>query len=155
LTTLPPLLPSNPTESTSKLWFKRHWKWAIPLGLLVLAAGALTFSLGLVHLMKQCDAYQMAFNRARTDPAVIEQLGEPIRDGWFLQGNIDLTNDDGTANISFPLKGPKGEGKVYVDAKKTAGRWHFRQLEVVTDWGRRHFDLSDPPDRAVPAVAGH
>jgi hypothetical protein len=147
LTTAPQLLPSDPKEFASTLWFKRHWKWFVPVGLVVSAAGVLAFGLGLVQVMKQSDAYQIAFNRARTEPTLIKQLGEPIRDGWFLQGNIELTNRDGTANLAFPIRGPLGEATVYVVAKKTAGRWHFPQLEVVTDSGRREIDLSDPADR--------
>jgi hypothetical protein len=107
----------------------------------------LAFVLSLTHLMKQSDAYKVAFERARTTPAVMEQLGEPIRDGWFLQGHIELKNDDGIANISFPLLGPKGEGTVYVVATKAAGRWHFRSVIVATDAGRREIDLSDPEYR--------
>lgn len=144
MTTSPPPLPSDPKESTSTRWFKRHWKWAVPAGVLGVTSVVLALALGLIHMMKQCDAYQMAFNRARTNPAVIKQLGEPIRDGWYLEGNLELTNEEGKAKLSFPVTGPKGEGQVYLDANKTAGRWHFQQLVVVTDWGRRQIDISDP-----------
>jgi len=94
--------------------------------------------------MKQSDAYRVAFGRACASPTVIERLGEPIRGGWFLQGDIQLTNDDGVANISFPLSGPKGEATAYVVARKTGGRWHFRSLIVAMDDRRREIDLSDP-----------
>jgi hypothetical protein len=144
LNTPPQLLQLNPKEFASTLWFKRHWKWVVPTGALVIAACTLTFVLGVVHIMKQSDAYRLAFGRACASPTVIERLGEPIRDGWFLQGNIQLTNDDGVANISFPLLGPKGEATAYVVARKTAGRWHFRSLIVAMDDGRREIDLSDP-----------
>ena len=148
MTTFPPPHPPTPPEYASTRWFRRHWKWAVPLGFLVVTVLGLILVLGLFHLMKQSDAYRIAYNRARTDPAVIAQLGEPIRDGWYLEGNINLVNDGGDASLAFPLKGPKGEANVYLIAKKTAGRWHFRQLLVVSDWGRRQIDLSDPPDHA-------
>jgi Cytochrome oxidase complex assembly protein 1 len=147
LTTPPPLLQLNPKEFESTLWFKRHWKWVVPLGVLVVGSFALAFALGLVHVMKQSDAYQIPLGRARSAAAVIEQVGEPMREGWFLQGNIQLVNDGGTANISFPLKGPKGECTVFVVAWKKAGNWHYRRVVVVPDSGRQ-IDLSDPGYRS-------
>jgi hypothetical protein len=143
----PPLLQLNPKEFESTLWFKRQWKWVVPLAVLVLSCVVLTFALALVHVMKQSDAYQIPLRRARSAPAVVEQLGEPIVEGWFLQGNIQLTNDDGTANLSFPLQGSKDKCTVYVVAWKKAGRWHFRRVVVETDGGRQ-IDLSDPAYRS-------
>jgi Cytochrome oxidase complex assembly protein 1 len=134
-------------EFASTQWLKRNWKWVVPAGVLVLVAFASAFMLGIAQIMKRSDAYRIAFTRACACPAVVERLGEPIREGWFLQGHINLVNNDGVAELSFPLVGPKAEATVYVVATKTAGRWHFRSLVVGLDGGLRDVDLSDPEYR--------
>jgi hypothetical protein len=144
--TTPPLIsPIAPREFPLTLWFKRSWKWVVPVGAAVLAACFLGFLAGIAYVIKQCDAYKVAVHRSTAAPGVVAQLGEPIREGWFLSGNVQLTNDDGVANLAIPLKGPKGSATVYVYATKKAGQWHFRQVIVVPDGNGQKVDLSDPP----------
>lgn len=142
---LPPLLPIVPKEFPLTLWFKRNWKWVVPVAAAAIAVGFAGFLLLISTLIKQSGAYQLAVHRATRAPAVIGQLGEPIQEGWFLSGNVQLTNDDGVANLAIPLQGPKGKATVCVYATKKAGQWHFHQVIVVPDGNGPKVDLSDPP----------
>ena len=68
--------------------------------------------------MKSTDVYKDALARARADPAVIEALGSPIKDGFLMSGNTNVNGAAGEANLAIPISGPKGKGTIYVSAKK-------------------------------------
>ncbi len=124
-------------------WFKRHWK------ILALVAGALTvltgcviaFVFGLMSLMKSSTPVQLALSKARHDPTVIARLGEPVRDGIFMSGNISINNDSGSADCSVPLSGPKGSGTLYLEATRRFGKWKLQTLEFVGPRDDQQVDL--------------
>jgi Cytochrome oxidase complex assembly protein 1 len=68
--------------------------------------------------MKSADVYKEALARATTDPAVIEPLGSPIKDGFLLSGNTNVNGASGELNLAIPISGPKGQGTIYVSANK-------------------------------------
>src|ERR1043165_5492050 len=117
----------------------RNWKWLVPVGcvgliLLVLAAAGGIFSF-VVSAVKYSDVYNLALEKVKEDQAVVAELGQPIRDGWLLNGSIETHNGDSHAKFQIPVSGPKNSGTVYVDALKVRdlypdGKWHFQTLEV-------------------------
>jgi hypothetical protein len=113
-------------------WWSRNWKWFVPVGcltmvlLFVLAIAALVF--GVFGLMKQSTVYTQAVAEARAHPAVAEAMGSPIEEGTFVSGNFEESGPSGSASLSIPLSGPKGDGTLYVEAKKSAGQWTFSTL---------------------------
>jgi Cytochrome oxidase complex assembly protein 1 len=142
----PTMQPVQPQRS----WWSRNWKWAAPAGclILILPILALTgFVGGILAIvfgsMKSSDVYQQAFNTARSHPAVVEALGEPVEDGLFMSGSINVSGPSGSADISFPLHGPKGKGTIYAVASKSAGRWEYQTLEVAVDGSAERIDLLD------------
>ncbi len=66
---------------------------------------------------------------------MIQKLGEPLKRGWLVTGSIKLNNADGNADLSIPVSGPKGSGRVHIKASKAAGRWTVEQLTVTPDDG--------------------
>ena len=80
--------------------------------------------------MKSSDAYKEALAQAQTHPAIIEVLGSPIEEGWYMSGNINVNGPSGAADISFPVSGPKGKATVFAVARKSAGLWTFSTLVV-------------------------
>ena len=40
--------------------------------------------------MKSTDVYKEALARAKADPAVVQALGSPIKDGFLLSGNTNV-----------------------------------------------------------------
>jgi hypothetical protein len=122
------------TDAPRPGWWSRNWKWVVPSGCLAMVlalaafAGLIVFSVG--KMMKSSDAYRMAIERARSNPQVVQALGEPIEEGFFVSGSIQTTGSSGTASLTCPIHGPKGKGTVYVDAVRFAGEWRFRELKV-------------------------
>ena len=138
-----------PFPAPQKNWFERNWKWFVPLGcmsMLVLVAAFVAAIFGFVEsTVKNSGAYKQALARAQTDPRVVESIGQPIRPGWLVSGSINVSGDFGEANISIPISGPKGEGKLYVGAKKIAGLWQFETLEVEVRGQPNRIDLLRAP----------
>ncbi len=135
------------SERVNTNWWQRNWKWFVPVGclttVLIMAAGlALLFSL-VFGMMKSSDVYGEALAQARAHPAVVAALGQPIKDGWFAGGNISINGPSGEAALSIPVSGPQGKATIYLEARKSAGRWTFSTLEVEVDEGGRRIDLLD------------
>jgi len=91
--------------------------------------------------MKSTDVYKEALARAKTDSAVIEALGSPIKDGFFLSGNTNVNGASGESNLAIPISGPKGNGTIYVSANKSLGRWSYSGLVVEIAQTHERIDL--------------
>lgn len=101
-------------------------------------------------LMKSNDAYQHGLEAARRNPEVIAALGEPIKDGLFVTGHTEESGGAGNAQLSASISGPKGSGKLYIEARKIAGRWNYDAMVVQVDGGKQ-IDLQQPPALAPPS----
>ena len=107
------------------------WKWlsigcltALILGI----GGCVAIICGVMGIMKSSEPFKDGMRYAKASPAVVASIGEPIEDGWFMQGNIQVQNDSGTANITIPISGPKGNGSVAVVGTKTGGKWSYQSV---------------------------
>jgi len=144
-------------ERKPKNWFARNWPWAVPLGCfggLLCVAGVAGFVFSILFLVfdliKSTDVCQQALARAREDPAVREALGTPVEDGFFVTGNIHISGTSGKADIAIPISGPKGKGRVYAVARKSAGRWEFSLLEVEIRGTEERINLLEAPVEVGP-----
>ncbi len=135
-------------------WFARHWKLVIALaigGCFLLAAAICVFVVGILSILGNSDACKLAVARAQKNPAVIERLGNPIERGRFVGGNVNVqSGGTGNAQLSIPLHGPKGEGTLYVEAKKRSGVWSFQTLQFSQKGDATPLDLltetAKPPE---------
>ena len=91
--------------------------------------------------MKSTDVYKEALARAKADPAVIEALGSPIKEGFFLSGNTNVNGAAGESNLAIPISGPKGKGTIYVSANKALGQWNYSALVVEVGQTHERIDL--------------
>ena len=118
-------------------WWRHHWKISIALAVIAGVLLISAFCMAVVGLtfgiMKKSGAYQHAVAAARADVDVVDSLGMPIEEGFFVMGQIELTNDSGYANLSIPIEGPKGKATIYAEADKSRGQWSFHTLEVMVE----------------------
>ena len=91
--------------------------------------------------MKSTDVYKQALARAKADPAVIEALGSPIKDGFLMSGNTNVNGASGESNLAIPISGPKGKATIYVSAKKSLGQWDYSGLVVEVEQTHKRIDL--------------
>lgn len=117
-------------SSPPRSWWQRNWKWVVPLGCALFAGSIVLFVL---TLMRHTDVFQEAVARAEANPQVQSELGEPIREGWWIAGHIRTTGPSGNAALAIPLKGSKRDGTVYAVAHKSAGIWKYDTLEVAVE----------------------
>jgi TonB family protein len=114
----------------------RNWKWMLPVGCLgaiigvVLLVGGIIFAA--MSAVRSSEVYQGALKIAQAHPAVVERLGEPVKDGWLVQGNINYQGGSGNANFDIPVSGPKNSGTLRVSAVKPDGSWMYQRLDLVT-----------------------
>jgi hypothetical protein len=142
----PPLL----AASRPRDWSERNWKWFLPVMLAVgalLCGGLLMMVFG---LMKSSVAYSGALERARASPEVRDALGAPIEDGLYVTGQINVSGPDGRAELSFPIRGPRGAATVYVAAARSLGEWHFEHVIVEVDGSGKRMELCEAQTRRVP-----
>ncbi len=132
----------------------RNWKWMVPVGCLGLILAGVALLLGIfavaMSAIKSSDVYQGALKVAQTHPAAVERLGQPIKDGWFVKGNINVTAAGGDANFEIPLSGPKKSGTLHVRAVNPNGAWMYERLELAVDGG----DTVSLLDRNVALAGG-
>ena len=117
----------------------------MPLGCFTVVLLFLAF-IGLVvaivfSAMKSTDVYREALARAKADPAVIDALGSPIKDGFLVSGNTNVNGASGESNLAIPISGPKGKGTIYVSANKSLGQWNYSGLVVEVGQTQERIDL--------------
>jgi Cytochrome oxidase complex assembly protein 1 len=96
--------------------------------------------------MKSSEPYQHALQAATHDPRVVERLGAPLTPGWFTTGSMSVSGSSGDADLTIPLSGSKGQGAIYVRAKKSEGEWTYDNLAFRVKDGGERIDLLHPPD---------
>ncbi len=144
----PPPIPFQPKGN----WWTRNWKWFVPTGCLTVLILFATFIALIVMIvfsaMKSSDVYKDALERAKAEPAVIEALGSPIKDGMFVSGSTNVNGASGEANLAIPIYGPKGKATIYVVAKKSAGEWKDSVLAVEIEKTKQRIDLLKISERS-------
>lgn len=133
------------SQEKSRSWWQRNWKWFVPvscLGALVLLAVFAMLIVTLVFgIIKSSGVYKDALAMAQTHPSVMEALGTPIEEGFFVMGSINVSGSSGHADMTIPISGPKGKGTIYAVASKHAGQWTFSKLVVEIKATNEWIDL--------------
>ncbi len=129
-----------------KSWWKRNWKWVVPTGgcltlliLFIVFIASVVF--GVTKAISGTEPYQDSFAKAQSNEQVIELLGEPIEIDGIMQGSINFSNNDGDADIRIPIKGPQGEGTIYVVGEKRNDVWTYSEQEVRIDQNNEVINL--------------
>jgi hypothetical protein len=74
----------------------------------------------------------MAEDRVRANESARELIGEPMSFGWERSFSTNGTEQEGFGELSFPVRGGKGNGDVDVTAKETLGVWRVDSTTLVT-----------------------
>lgn len=142
-------------EIKQESWFKRNWKWAVPVGgcgcgciaiilFFVFGIGATLF--GVSKMFDEATPIKYATELAFKNPKVITSLGDAIEKQGIPSGNISLNNDNGEIDFSIPIKGTKGEGKIIVNGLKMNGKWVYEDLYVLIKDSQEQINLLEKID---------
>lgn len=113
------------------------------LGLIALiVAGVAILFFGLMGALKSSAPYEDTVALVQSHPEAIAALGEPIKAGMWLTGNISINNGEGEASFSVPVSGPDGSGTLFIEAEKRAG-------SKTWDYSRRELQIEGDDDRTI------
>jgi hypothetical protein len=125
--------------------WNRNWKWFVPVGCLGAIVLLVGFGAMIVFLafgfVKSSESYKQAVAIAKTNSAVMEALGSPIKEGLLFAGNINISGSSGEADLAIPISGPKGKAILYAVATKSAGKWTFSTLEAAIKASGERIDI--------------
>lgn len=91
---------------------------------------------GVEAMMRNSDAYKLTLKTAQASPCITNALGSPLEPGWMMGGSITESSIEGSADLSIPVRGPKGKGSLDVQAKKLNGNWRIDSLVFTHGAGR-------------------
>ena len=114
---------------------KRIWA-PVSIAISVAAIGVLVF-----WLMRASDFYQHSVDIAVNNRAVIQALGEPVRPGWWVMGEISSSGMSESGDLRIPLKGSRGKGTLYAAGRVDAGRYTYFNLAVYVSGTGEVIDL--------------
>lgn len=119
-----------------KSWFSRNWPWVVPVGgcltliiIFFVFLGSVIF--GVSQAFTNSTPYQDGLIKAQEDEYVIQMLGEPIETNGIMSGDLKFENGEGSADISVPIKGPKGEARIRIVGTKQNEIWTYTELFVI------------------------
>ncbi len=121
-----------------KGWFGRNWKWAVPTGgclliIVLIVAFVGTIAVGVTSMMSDSQAYIDAMEMVKNNPEVMERIGEPIETNGMSGGSINYSNGFGEAELTIPIKGPKGEATIRVEGQGKDTNWTYDTMDVYID----------------------
>lgn len=92
-----------------------------------------TLTVGVDSKIRSTSIYKMALNEAQHSPCAASLLGTPLTGRWGTSGNWSEGGQDDSANLSIPVYGPKGKGKLEMLAEKRSGAWKITSLVLVRE----------------------
>ena len=134
-------------EYKRKSWFSRNWGWALGGGCLSLIVIAVLVISGIVYkvsdAVKESEPYTHAYTKTIENERVIEFLGTPIETNGMGSTSYKYANGSTSAELVIPIKGPKDEGNIIVDAEKINDEWAYNLLYVKIDGETETINLLD------------
>jgi hypothetical protein len=126
--------PAQPPQKTSSGCLK--WSAIGCAVLLFLGAAFVAVIVVIVFgAIRSSDVYRQARDRAAADPRVVAALGSPVEAGWWVSGSVHADNGNGSADIKFPISGPRGKATVDAEATLESRSWSYQRLVVHPDHG--------------------
>jgi hypothetical protein len=131
-------------------WWKRNWKWVLPVGgcftiivITVIAIGSIFY--GVANAIEGSQAYTYALEKINKDEDLINALGSPIIKDGMVSGSWNNTNGQKSANMTIPISGPKGKGTLFVEATGEDDDWTYQVIRVEID-DSETFDIIENPE---------
>jgi hypothetical protein len=128
-----------------KSWIEQHPRSKIPLGCLTFLVLIGMFVALLMTVItasfRSSDVYKQAMAQATANPQVRAQIGDPVKADWLIAGELKVSGDTGSANLSIPIHGSRGRGTIRAVASKSGGVWRFSFLQVVVEGHASRIDL--------------
>lgn len=116
-------------------WWKKNWKWVIPLSgcltfiiLFIIFIGSIFYSVS--SAFEEIQPYEYALEKINQDQEITDELGTPIKKDGFISS--DYSNDNGkkTTKLVVPVSGPKGSGTLFIEASGDGDNWIYDVIRI-------------------------
>jgi hypothetical protein len=120
-----------------KNWFQRHWKWLVPVIIVLVTIPVFTSSLGGAlkdygRLYTNPSLYENALTKVKEHKKATDILGEPIETGFLFEGEVRYYNMGNSVKMVIPIKGSNLNAKMDIEAHKINGEWVYTRIRVRT-----------------------
>lgn len=122
-----------------KSWWKRNWKWFVPLFGIILIFTTIFFTSGmggittdLAKAYADTKLYENALEKVNTNQKVNTLLGEiePLGKMAILEGQTEYSDDNQTVNSTVRIVGTKGKARMDITAERINGDWNYSKINV-------------------------
>ncbi len=115
------------------------------LATLAVVSAALFIGLfvGMRIFLKDSEAYQSAEKYLKTNPRIQQEVGKPVKIGWFFTGNFAAVGDYGKAFFLMQAAGTKGRKTITLLSEKSAGQWKTTKAGYI-DKAVTFVDITKP-----------
>ncbi|SET75983.1 cytochrome c oxidase assembly factor Coa1 family protein [Stenotrophomonas indicatrix] len=142
--TLPPPIPAPSTLAPG--WWCRHWRWAMPLAVLLFLAalgGAIAWSvLRWTEAAHDSAPMREAMRRAGCSVELVQVFGEPLQAGTLPLGSMQTAiNGERDVGLTVALEGPHAHGRLFVKGTRSDDVWDYPVMYVLAE-DKQTFDLS-------------
>jgi hypothetical protein len=135
--------------SKQRGWFRRNWKWVVPLDiLLLLVIGAAVLYWVFYTRIYNLDVCQKAMVAIESTPAVAEALGEHVQPVlWPSREAIPYARiEENDIVVDWHIEGPKGRAKAHLVSKNMRGKWETTALDVTLPDGKTKIPIQSAGD---------
>jgi len=127
-------------------WFQRHWKWLVPVIILLSAIPVLQSTLGDAikdygTLYSNPSLYENALTKVRQHKKASDFLGDPIETLFLVEGEVRYFNDGNSVIMTIPIKGSKIKGRMDIEANKLDDNWVYSLIRVRTKKPKAQIDV--------------
>lgn len=122
-----------------KSWWKKNWKWFVPLSgisiiliAILVSSGVGEIGTNLVQAYSDTELFENALEKVKSDKRVAELLGEiePIDKLAILEGVVMYSNENKTVNLSIRVIGTKGKAKMDISADLINNKWDYKKINI-------------------------
>jgi hypothetical protein len=122
-----------------KSWWKRNWKWLVPVCGIILIGTIIFFSSGmdgiatdLAQAYSDNKLYENALEKAKSDERVTKLLGEIEEIGKMaiFEGQVEYSNNNKTVNTTIRIVGTKGKARMDISADRIHHKWNYSKINV-------------------------
>ncbi len=120
-------------------WWKKNWKWLVPVSGIILilivfliSSGVAGNSADIVRAYSETELYENALEKVKSDERASELLGEikPIDKLAILEGVVKYSNEYKTINSSIRVVGTKGRGRMDISADLIHDEWNYKKINI-------------------------
>jgi len=96
-------------------------------------AGLAILCVGIEYVFHNFSLAEHAMEGLQASSEGRNTLGIPMREGWFITGEVRIKGGSGAADLSIPVRGSRAAGELEVRGIRKDGVWLIADLYLIAD----------------------